>query len=933
MLFAACIAGACFAGGDLRAQQPAVSGTIDFTRDVRPVLAARCFKCHGPEKQESGLRLDRRESLFAGGDSGEPAVVAKHGDQSPLIRRVTSSKEDERMPPEGDPLSDKEIAVLRGWIDAGAIWPVDIGGDDSIPKTDFWSFQPLKRSAPPAMADEWILNPVDAFILDRLKQAGLAPSPAAEPATLIRRLYLDVLGLPPTPAQIAEYVNDVRPDAFAQLVERVLADPHYGETWARHWLDVVRFAETDGFETNVERPNAYHYRDYVIAALNDDKPYDRFVVEQLAGDMLGEDAATGFLVGGPCDKVKSPDAVLTAMQRQDELSDMINTTGAAFLGLTVGCAKCHSHKFDPIPQTDFYALQAVFAGVEHGERPLANADAARSRRIIENLRDEAAALETEIQRLGVREAVNPERNAEDFEPIRAQFVRFEVTATADGTEPCLDELEIYQADAVAGSAAAASEKNLALASNGAQVAASGTYAGSALHQLAHINDGRYGNSRSWISDTPGRGWVLIKLSQPAVIGRVVWGRDREKKFSDRLAVDYTVSVAAGEAGPWQTVASSGTRVPFGFGTSRQTEAGFAHLNRADRQRAKDVLNRLNIVNKRLGDLTASTPKAYAGVFGEPKPTHRLHRGDPMSPREVVAPGGIRVLGEPAIAADAREADRRMALAKWIVRPENPLAGRVIVSRLWQHHFGRGIVDTPSDFGRNGARPTHPELLDWLSVQLLEGGWSLKRVHRLILTSATYRQSLLPDARSLAVDADTRLLWRFPPRRLDAEAIRDSILATSGVLDTSMGGPGFSLFEPNNNYVRVYTPKESFGPAEWRRMIYMHNVRMERDAVFGPFDCPDAGQMTAARSRSTTAIQSLNLFNSRFIVEQADIFARRLEREAGADAASQIRLAFAYAFGREPRADEQWAAIALVDAHGLEALCRALFNANEFLFIP
>ena len=375
-----CIAGsACVLFGiadALVAQQPS-NAKVDFARDVRPVLAAHCFKCHGPEKQESGFRLDRRESLLAGGDSGEPAIVAgTRRRQSPLVRRITSSKPDERMPPEGDRLAANEIAVLRGWIDAAALWPADADDDASKLKTDFWSFQPLKRTAPPAIIDPWILNPVDAFILERLKQSGLTPSPAAERATLIRRLYLDVLGLPPTPGQIADFVSDLRPDAYPRLVDSVLADPHYGETLGPALARRGALCGDRWFRNQRRTPNAWHYRDYVIRAFNDDKPYDRFVIEQLAGDMVGADAATGFLVGGACDKVKSPDVVLTAMQRQDELSDMINTTGAAFLGLTVGCAKCHSHKFDPIPQQDFYALQAVFAGVQHGERTLADSDTA-----------------------------------------------------------------------------------------------------------------------------------------------------------------------------------------------------------------------------------------------------------------------------------------------------------------------------------------------------------------------------------------------------------------------------------------------------------------------------------------------------------------------------------------------------------------------------
>jgi hypothetical protein len=321
------------------------------------------------------------------------------------------------------------------------------------------------------------------------------------------------------------------------------------------------------------------------------------------------------------------------------------------------------------------------------------------------------------------------------------------------------------------------------------------------------------------------------------------------------------------------------------------------------------------------------------MFEQPDPVHRLYRGDPGSPREVVNPGAIAAVGSLEIPAAAPEQERRVALARWIAQPQNPLTARVMVNRLWHYHFGRGIVETPSDFGHNGGRPSHPELLDWLANELVRSGWSLKHVHRLILTSATYRQSSAPRPEGLEVDATARLLWRFPPRRLEAEAIRDSMLAASGVLDERLGGPGFSPFRPNTNYVRVYQPKEEFGPPEWRRMVYMLKVRMEQDSVFGAFDCPDAGLIAPRRTQSTTAVQALGLFNSRFTEEQADLMAERCRREAGSGAAPGVWRAFELAFGRQPDDVERRAAEQLVARYGLPSLCRALFNANEFLFLP
>lgn len=841
---------------------PAAQREIEFARDVEPLLSRRCFKCHGPEKQESNFRLDDRAAALRGGDLGEPAIVPGKSEESFLLKAVAGLAPDTKMPPEGERLTAAEIGVLRAWIEQGAKWSAKDGEVDSKPVSTHWSFQPLTKDQPPITTDQWVASHIDAFILAKLKEKGLTPSPPAHRVQLVRRLYLDALGLPPTPEEIESFVSDERINAYERLVDRVLASPRYGERWARHWLDVVRFAETDGFEMNQERPNAYHYRDYVVRAFNTDKPYDRFAFEQLAGDAVGADAATGFLVGGAFDKVKSPDVNLTQMQRQDELADMVNTTSAVFLGLTVGCARCHNHKFDPILQKDFYALQAVFAGVNHGERRLPAAEMVTASRL--------------------REAVNVRENSERFPATRAKFVRMTISAT-NGAEPCIDELEVYTSD-----------RNVALASAGAKATSSSNLPGYEIHKLEHLNDGRYGNGRSWISNEPGRGWVQIELAEPVSIDRIVWGRDREGKFQDRLATQYVLEVAD-KPGEWRAVASSADRRPFAAGGDGQL--------------------------------------AYAGNFSQPATTHRLYRGDPSQKREPVVPDALAVLDSLSLTVDAPESSRRKALATWLGKPTNPLPARVIVNRLWQYHFGTGLVATPSDFGKNGALPSHPELLDWLAGELQQSGWSLKHIQRLILTSSTYRQASATRADGLAIDAESRLLWRFPPRRLEAEAIRDQVLAVAGSLDLSMYGPGFSGFLPNSNYVRVYTPREEWKPAEWRRMIYMHKVRMEYDPVFGAFDCPDAGLPTPKRSASTTAVQALNLLNSNFMLQQADLFATRIRRDSSDSLERQVREAFRLAFGRPPEPGEQSAAAELVSQHGLPALCRALLNANEFLFVP
>ncbi|MBW3539982.1 MAG: PSD1 and planctomycete cytochrome C domain-containing protein, partial [Planctomycetes bacterium] len=620
---AAC--GLWFATAQLAAAEPPElprpsERVVEFERDVAPLLSRRCLGCHGPRKQESGFRVDVRRSLVQGGDSGEPAAAPGKSETSPLIALVARVDPDRFMPPEGEPLTAEEVGILRAWIDQGMKWG---SGDAADASLDHWSFEPPERETPPAVGSGRSRNAIDAFIGERLAAAGLDFSPEAEKRQLIRRVYLDLTGLLPAPEDVQAFLDDERPDAWERLVDRLLASPHYGERWGRHWLDVVGFAESHGFETNHERPNAWPYRDYVIAAFNRDLPYDRFIVDQIAGDETGADAATGFLVGRAHDRVKSPDPVLTAMQRQDELADMINTTGTAFLGLTLGCARCHSHKFDPVTQRDYYALQAVFAGVQHAERLV---------------RDPANGPQ--------REPLNPRTNEEHFAPVTARFVRFTVLATNSGSEPCLDELEVWTA------ARDGASTNVALASAGAKPASTGDYQGNPKHRLEHVHDGKYGNDRSWISSETGGGAVMIELAAPATVDRIMWGRDRLGQYEDRLAIEYRIEVAA-EPDAWQLVASSEGRA-----------AGLS---------------------------------IYAGRFVQPGPTHRLHRGDPMSPKEEVPPGAVAALAAFELSANAPEHERRLALARWIASPENPLTARVIVNRLWHYHFGRGLVATPSDF--------------------------------------------------------------------------------------------------------------------------------------------------------------------------------------------------------------------------------------------
>ncbi len=983
------------------------------------------------------------------------------------------------------------------------------------PAAGHWAFRPLSEAAVPPIDGQPAAKPVDAFIRVRLAQAGLSPAPAADRGTLLRRLYFDMHGLPPSLAQVEAFLGDEDPAAYARRVEAVLESPRYGERWAQHWLDLIRYADTHGFEVNTERANAWPFRDYVIRAFNEDKPYDRFVFEQLAGDSAGEDAATGFLVASA---VLLPgqigkDEESKRLARQDALDEIIVATSDTFLGLSVGCARCHDHKFDPIPQRNYYAMQAFFAGVEYGDRPMRNPAAARElqefgpkvaaiRKRLDGLEptatpgsgrllliDEKDAERTEkhakengdganpagsgrgyrddpgsgerLPNLGrgsykwwdnkpgedvfsydpgvegtfriwlswgvhgsgvhtrdaryvldldgdlatrddqleiakvdqyhfagvssgvsekkplwsglfdaglhdlkassrivlrggetgtaitadtillervagsadepslprFRAPVNAKRNVERLAPVEAKYVRFTSIATVDNNkhEPCIDELEIYTAGP--------ETKNVALAEHGAKPSSSGNCPETEDHLLKHINDGLYGNSRSWISNQHGRGWVQIELPEPSVIDRIVWGRDREEKFKDRLAVRYRIEVAV-EPGQWTTVASSDDRVSYGgafdsiAALQRNLPAG------ADASVKKDA-EELQKLERRRRNLE-NTQLVYGGIFRKPDVTHLLYRGDPEQKREKVGPAVLDLFGSKlTLAEDAPEQERRIALARWLGRPDNPLTARVMVNRVWQWHFDRGLVRTASDFGLNGTKPSHPQLLDWLAAEFIRSGWSVKHLHRLILLSDTYRQSNRIDAGAAKVDAGCRLLWRFPSRRLEAEAIRDSILAVSGMLNLeAMGDRGFDFFKKRGG-LDGYPPLETFPADGLRRMIYAHKVRMERVPVFGAFDCPDAGQATPIRSRSTTAIQALNLFNSPFVNQQAEAFAARVTRKLGENSEVKSRVEHAYrlAFGRLPRATEAARSEAAVRDHGLATLCRVLFNSNEFLFLP
>ena len=893
---------------------------VDFVRDVRPLFEKRCYECHGEKKQKSGLRLDVKSVAFKGGDKHAPDILPGSAAKSPLIHFITSADEDEIMPPKGK-LSPAEIETLTRWINEGAVWPDGVDLAKLEDRTDHWSFKPLGKPS---------LHSIDAFIDAKLVEKGLQRSPPADPVAWLRRVTFDLTGLPPTPEEVTAFLKDTN---HAAVVERLLASPRYGEHWAQHWLDVVRYADTHGFEVNTERPNAWPYRDYVIRAFNNDTPYDRFIKEQIVGDAMGQDAATGFLVTA---SVLLPgqigkDEPSKRLARQDSIDEIVMNIGQTFLGLSIGCARCHDHKFDPITAKDYYSMQAFVAGVEYADRDLRTPEAEAARKRATEAKARLAEINLQLasfvplSRSGAkRPMINAAQNVDRFSPVKTKRLRFTIRATISDNlrEPCIDELEIFN---VAGENIAAK----------ADVMSSGDTIVANRHDLKFLNDGEYGNSRSWMSNEKGKGWVVVEFPTAQMIERVVWGRDRQGKFKDRLAIDYQIEIADGDSG-WLVVADSSDRRKYDPKEKKAPEFTTDGLSPDEAATAKALMKERKPLEAQINAST-NAQKAFAGTFRTPDDIHLLNRGDPEQPVEPVVPAVLSSLGKLTLKHETPEQKRRQELAEWIASPQNTLTARVMVNRIWQGHFGTGLVETASDFGRMGMKPTHPELLDWLAAEFIRSGWSVKHMHRLIVLSETFGQSSnttngTDRTDPMMIDSDVRLLWRYPSRRLEAESLRDSILAVSGKLDLTMYGRGYDLFDKRGG-LSGFNPVESITAANQRRMIYAHKVRRETEAIFGAFDCPDAGQSTARRIESTTPIQALNLFNSRFILEACAAFAERVKKEVGDDVSKQIRRAYQLAFNRDPDAAELRESEPAVRENGLAVLSRALFNSNEFLFVP
>lgn len=893
---------------------------IDFEKEILPILEDRCIDCHGPDKEKSALRVDKRSSLLKGGDSGLAALVPGNSKNSFLIEVVKGIDPDMLMPPKGDPLTPDQIALLEKWIEEGAEWPGQMAALE-VENTDHWSFQPVERPNVPAGTQ----NPIDSFIITKLQEAGLKANPKADTHSLIRRASIILTGLPPLPERVAlfEKAYSQNPDkAYSDLVDELLASKHFGERWAQHWLDVIRWAETNGSEANLYRKGAWTYRDYVIRAFNEDLPYDRFITEQLAGDQMGAGEATGFLVAGPHVPAATVGQEPTAIRqaRADRMDEIMQTVGASILGVTVGCARCHNHKFDPVSIKDYYALTAVFQGVEFGGRyPEFSEQHPRKKRAQElypKMFKERAALRKNIGYWeedwgGYKDMHFP---ATETKAIRIDFDKANIS---------IDELQVFGTET--------HNKNLALASQGAKLISDEKMTQS-RGELWKANDGEFGTN-GWRSKAPKgskeKPWVEIHFPKLEKVNRFRFSNNREYYFeTDYLEKKFVYQFP-------------GYRI-----SALQADGSWKEIS--DTKKAKQAINKkpqLKTASENLHSHIASMSEegprhSFIGRFIHPKATHVLHRGSPENPRDEVVPAGFSILkGDLGLESSTPEAMRRKRFAEWLVRSEHPLTARVMVNRIWHHVFGAGIVPTGSDFGAAGALPSHPELLDWLAAEFIEptqsksSPWSMKAMIRLLVMSDTFRRSSHPTANGMKTDSGSSLLWRYPPQRVEAEVIRDGILQASGKLDPSIGGRSFRIHNVKKTYSQ-WQVVDNHGKDTWRRMIYQERMRRVDDRIFTAFDFPDCGQVRAKRPVSTTPLQALNLMNSEFVVEQSALIAERASKESKqGDTQAAIRRCFELLLTRQPDTEELKASVEVVNKNGLNILCRSLINSNEFAFLP
>jgi mono/diheme cytochrome c family protein len=984
---------------------PAAKKQVDYQADIAPIFQRACYACHGPEKQRSGFRLDESSAAMKGGELG-PAIVPGKSAESPLVQYIAGLDASLVMPPEGPRLTRDEIALVRAWIDQGPVWPKSA---TQAAKT-WWSLEPLKRPEVPQLSEAdkaWARTPIDAFVIATLREKQLAPSPEADAATLCRRLYFDLIGLPPSPQEVDDLVRRVdaaakhdgeRDRVYQTLVDKLLASPHYGERWARHWLDVVHYGDTHGYDKDKPRTNAWPYRDYVIRAFNEDFPYSRFVEAQIAGDVLSKDPreraeALGFIAAGPWDFIGHAEVPETKIDgkiaRLLDRDDMVSNTMNTFTSMTVQCARCHNHKFDPVTQDDYYGLQAVFAALDRADKPYDVDPAVTERRNqLEGHRKELAAkieqLRGSLSGPAKAQLAKLDERIKDLEKPDAGLAskaaaygyHSQIAPKQDVTKWV--QIDLGQPAPLAKVLLHACLDNFNNIGAGfgfpvrfkVELSDDPTFM-TGVTEIADYTDADFANPLLKPVEIPVNG-------QPARFVRVtatklaLRANDYIFALSELVALDVDgKNVAASgtvkaldsiEAPPrWRTINLVDSYYP-GAKLSKDPE----ELNRLKAEREKLVNECLDAATKAAlavatreiasveKDLSA-IPKpslVYAGTIhtgggsfrgtgpdgGKPRVIHVLRRGDVRDPRQVVGPGTVPIVPDMpsrfALSESAPESERRAALARWLTDHRNPLTWRSIVNRVWLYHFGRGIVDSPNDFGRMGQLPSHRELLDWLAVEFRDGGQSLKKLHKLIVMSAVYRQSSANNEAAAKIDSSNVYLWRMNRRRLEAEAVRDAVLAVSGKLDRTMGGPGFQDFvieQPAHSPHYEYHLHDPQDPRSHRRSIYRFIVRSQPQPFMTTLDCADPSLSVDKRNESLTALQALALLNNRLMITMASHFAERIEKEAS-DTPGRIELAYQLALGRTPTAAERDRLVVYASKHGLSNTCRVIFNLNEFVFV-
>lgn len=939
---------------------------VDYTRDIQPILQANCYGCHGAAKASAGLRLHQREDALRGSDSG-PVILPGKSAESPLIRYVMGEDVPMRMPLGLTPLTTEQIEFLRAWIDAGAPWPEagQTATDTSHAGSMHWAFQPIQKPEPPAVKQEsWIRNPIDRFVLAKLEELGIDPSPEADRVTLIRRLSLDLLGLPPSPEEVVAFVHDKRSDAYERLVDRLLASPHFGERWGRHWLDLARYADSDGFEKDLVRPYAWRYRHWVIDAINTDMPFDTFTIQQLAGDLLpdaGDEerlVATGFHRNTLTNREGGVDQ---EQFRNEAVVDRTNTTGTVWLGLTVGCAQCHSHKYDPITQREYYNLFAFFNNTDE--------------------KDISAPLESEVQVYHAAKE-NYEAVRETLNGAVAEYEKRALSERQTNWEKRISPSAIAWTPLVpikAGSNQGAAistmpDGSLAVSSKKAEreifmftaEAPPGEITGfklevSVLPSLSGIDPSRLAQTDFMLAEFSVRADPVDENEKTQLVPL----QDAYAGFT--LKVDRAPETIDGNADTsWHIPAQYGlgyyvavfeTKENFKTSGSRtltiqldqkynldQSVARFrlsatttarpirtdglpaeiAAIVRTDAERRNEtqrsqlhqfyeaidpVLSSLKLSLNEHEKGKPEYPKTQALTMversEERRETHIHIRGDFLQPGDKVEPHTLSVL--PPLKPRNGKPDR-LDLARWLVSPENPLTPRVTANRVWMYLFGTGLVKTAEDFGTRGEAPSHPELLDWLARRYLELGWSRKTLIETIVTSATYRQASGSREDLMDLDPENRLLARQNRNRLPAEIIRDVYLAASGLLNPEIGGPSVRPPLPPDvadlGYAGSVKWPVSQGKDRFRRGMYILFQRTVPYPMLMTFDCPDSNTCLVRREISNTPLQALTLLNDPVFVECAQAFARRILAEKhDANLEERIRLAFSWCVAREPESLE------------------------------